>query len=146
MSGNCIKENSVLLEKVLIEAARIITGLKVKCSKSILCSDLLFYNTAKVSYVHSYIRASKPFRLSNKKNCASSYLIIIVYCHLFHSTLLNDLVYPFKCAGSWILHSYVCMSLSINKGGGFENIGMNTYTLTNKLFYNLSMEKARLYF
>lgn len=34
--GNCTKDNSELLWKVLIEAARIITGLRVESSKSIL--------------------------------------------------------------------------------------------------------------
>lgn len=38
--GNCTKENSELLEKVQIEAARIITGLRVNSSKSILYSEL----------------------------------------------------------------------------------------------------------
>lgn len=38
--GNCTKENSELLEKVQIEAARIITGLRVNSSRSILYSEL----------------------------------------------------------------------------------------------------------
>lgn len=38
------------------------------------------------------------------------------------------------------------MSLSINKGCGFENVGVNAYTLTNKLFYKLSMENFKIIF
>lgn len=40
--------------------------------------------------------------------------------------------------------SFLC--LSINKGCGFENVGVNAYKLTNKLFYKLSMEKFKIIF
>ena len=38
--GNCTKDNSKLLEKVQIEATRIITGLRVNSSKSNLYKEL----------------------------------------------------------------------------------------------------------
>lgn len=39
--GNCTKGNSDLLEKVQIEAARIITGLRVNSSKTFMYNELL---------------------------------------------------------------------------------------------------------
>ena len=38
--GNCTKDNSELLKKIQIDAARIITGLRVNSSKSNLYSEL----------------------------------------------------------------------------------------------------------
>lgn len=46
---------------------------------------------------------------------------------------------------NWIMDtSFLC--LSINKGCGIENVGVNAYTLTNKLFYKLSMENFKIIF
>lgn len=90
-------------------------------------SDFSYNLNCKIlSYVHSYIIASKRF-----------WLLLLI------STLFN---YCFLQIG-WIMKTlYLCLSVGINEwGDGFINVGMNVflYMVNNKLTYNLYMTKVK---
>lgn len=64
-----------------------------------------------------------------------------MYTYLFISALFN-LTVLIKWTGSWKLNSFVCMSASMNEGGGFVNVDVNAYL--KNTFYNLYMVKVKI--
>lgn len=57
-------------------------------------------------------------------------LVVYILTYLLVLFLLTVLI---KWAGLWNLHSFLCMSASMNEGGGFVNVDVNAY-LKNTIY------------